>query len=205
LKKIKVRKKADLKEIEKHIERMQPEERTDEHLDILDEQLEKRNTTLHCAEAETDLKKIMKNPERYIEINIIKKSRVVDTFFIFADKKTFHYKDKRYEIIEEVVYLLPRRGYFVPTCFYREGTAKPVGFRQTNKGITGKALSLLYRHRLYETLLRTEDKNMNIFIIIFNILTLIIFGVAMYFLFNPSTEETGHLIEATIMPFLGWF
>jgi len=175
-----------------------------EQLDLVTEQLEKSDTTTYSPDAETDVKKIKKNPERYIEINMIKKSRLVDTFFIFADKKTFMYRKKKYHIIEDVVYLLPKRGYFIPTCFYREGYEKPVGFRQTNKGITGKALSLLYRHQLYETLLRTEDKSMNIFIIIFNLATLIIFGVALYFLYAEPPPEVP-LYEAVIMPLRGLF
>ena len=175
-----------------------------EQLDLVTEQMEKSDMTTYSPDAETNVKKIKKNPERYIEINMIKKSRLVDTFFIFADKKTFMYRKKKYHIIEDVVYLLPKRGYFIPTCFYREGYEKPVGFRQTNKGITGKALSLLYRHQLYETLLRTEDKSMNIFIIIFNLATLIIFGVALYFLYAEPPPEVP-LYEAVIMPLRGLF
>ena len=215
---------TDLEEIREHLKttRKQPSEKVrkveiakfepvkpvvittkKETLDLVEEQLEQSDTTTHSPDAERDMKKIKKSPEKYIENNMIKKSRLVDTFFIFADKKTFDYKDKSYNIIEEVVYLLPKRGYFIPTCYYREGFDKPVGFRQTNKGITGKALSLLYRHQLYETLLRTEDKSMNIFIILFNLATLIIFGVALYLLYQNPPE--GGMGVSVILPWLGWF
>ena len=160
-----------------------PKPKEEYSLDVIEEQLEAFDTTTHCKEAETDLKKIKKNPEQYLEINMVKKSRVVDTFYLKAEKKHFNYKDKKYQIDEDVVYLLPMKGYFVPTCYYKEGTNKPVGFKQKNKGITGKALTLLYKTRLYETLLRVEDNNLNVFIVILTLVLLILYGIGMYFLF----------------------
>ena len=165
-------------------EKSESEQKT---IDILEEQLDKKDTTRWSQDAEFDLQKVQEHPERYIEINIIKKSRVVDTFFIYADKSYFRYKDKKYDIDEEGVYLLPKSKFFIPTSFYYEGTSKPIGFRQTNKGITGKAMTLLYKNRLYAQLLKTDDQNYNVFVIILLIAQMILFAVALWFMFNPPT------------------
>lgn len=160
-------------------------------LDMLEEQLDAGSTTRWSKDAEFDMRKVAEHPEQYIEINLIKKSRVVDTFFIFADKATFTYKDKKYNINEEGVYLLPKKGFFIPTAFYYQNKTDPVGFKETNKGITGKALTLLYKHRLYELLLRVEDNSYNIFVIILSIVTLIVFAVALYFMFGYTPDPAG--------------
>jgi len=62
--------------------------------DILEEQSDKTDTTRWSKDAEFDIDKVEDHPELYIEINLIKHSRVVDTFFIFADKPKFNYKNK---------------------------------------------------------------------------------------------------------------
>ena len=160
-------------------------------IDILDEQLDRTDTTRLSDDAEFDLSKVEAHPERYIEINIIKKSRVVDTFFIFADKPHFTYNKKKYDIDEEGIYLLPKSRFFVPTSFYYEDIKKPIGFRQTNKGITGKAMTLLYKNRLYQQLLKTDDQNYNVFVIILLIAQMILFAVALWFLFNPPSGAGG--------------
>lgn len=163
-----------------------PEGRPAELLDVVGEQIEKPQTTVHSPESikEEGLKEVRKNPEYYIEINMVTDSRVVDTFFIPADTKKFHYKTKEYDVDEETIYLLPTKiGAFMPTCHYKEGTLKPRGFKQTNKGITGKALSLLYMEQLYTSLLYSEDVKYNLFIVILSIASLIAYGIGCYFLF----------------------
>lgn len=161
----------------------EPEPVHDTVVDILEEQIDKTDTTRWSDDAEFDLSKVENHPERYIEINIVRKSRVVDTFFIFADKPKFKYKKETYNIKEDGIYLLPKKGFFVPTSFYYEDTSDPVGFKQTNKGITGKAMTLLYKNRLYAQLLKADDPNYNIFVIILVLAQLILFGVAMYFMY----------------------
>lgn len=154
--------------------------------DVTEEQVEKPQTTKHCPESikEDGLSEVKKNPEYYIEINMVTKSRVVDTFYIPTERKKFHYKSKEYRVDEEAIYLLPTRlGLFMPTCHYKEGVYTPRGFRQTNKGITGKALSLLYMEQLYTSLLYSEDMKYNFFIVILSIAILIAYGVGCYFLF----------------------
>jgi hypothetical protein len=165
-------------------EQVAPPEPKTEKPDVASEQEEPYYTTDYCPESITDVKKIKHSPENHLEINIVKRSRVVDTFAIPIDKKVFHYKDKQYKIVEEGIYLLPTKGgLLMPSSFYREGKADPVGFRNTNKGITGKALSLLYMEQLYTSLLYAEDNKYNLFIVILLIACLIAFGVACYFVF----------------------
>jgi hypothetical protein len=154
--------------------------------EVVSEQVEKPQTTKHCPESvkEDGLREVKKNPEYYIEINMVTKNRVVDTFFIPAEKKKIHYKTKEYVINEEAIYLLPTKlGLFMPTCYYKEGTYEPRGFKQMNKGITGKALSLLYMEQLYTSLLYSDDVKYNFFIVILSIAILICYGVGCYFLF----------------------
>jgi hypothetical protein len=170
----------------------EPEPMPDTVIDILEEQVDRTDTTRHSNDAEFDLMKVEANPERYIEINIVKKSRVVDTFYIYADKPKFKYKNKTFNIKEDGIYLLPKKGFFVPTSFYYETKSDPIGFKQTNKGITGKAMTLLYKNRLYETLLKADDPNYNIFVILLLLAQLILFGVAMYFMyFHTGTVPAG--------------
>ena len=58
-------------------------------LDTIQEQIESPMTTIHSPESVKDkeLKFINKNPENYIEINFIKKIRIVDSFYIQKKKK----------------------------------------------------------------------------------------------------------------------
>lgn len=185
------------KKITVEIPKPAPEPEETYSMDIVEEQLEALDTTTHCSEAETDIKKIKKNPENYLEINMVKKSRVVDTFYLIVDQKSFKYKNVKYNINEDVVYLLPMKGYFVPTCYYKEGTPNPVGFKQKNKGITGKALTLLYKTRLYETLLKVEDSSLNIFVVFLTLILLILYGIGMYFLFFHNGGQVGGSQEVT--------
>lgn len=177
--------------------------------DITEEQVEKPQTTQHCPESigVEGLNEVKKNPEYFIEINMVTNSRVVDTFYIPAESRKFHYKTKEYKIDEETIYLLPTKlGLFMPTCHYKEGSYQPQGFRQTNKGITGKALSLLYMEQLYTSLLYSEDIKYNLFIVILSIASLIAYALGMYFLFfhqggllAPTTGGGGGVIQL-IMP-----
>jgi len=160
-----------------------PEPKT-EKPDVVSEQEEPYYTTNYCPESITDVKLVKRNPEEYLEINIIKKSRVVDTFAIPIEKKKFHYKEKEYKIVEDGIYLLPTKGgLLMPSSFYREGRPEPTGFKNTNKGITGKALSLLYMEQLYTSLVYAEDQKYNLFIVILLIACLIAFGIGCYFVF----------------------
>jgi len=151
---------------------------------VVREALELPNTTTLSPECEMDVPYVYKHSDKYLEVNIVCKSRVVDTFYVKNSLKKFTYNEKRFNINEEGIYLLPTKtGFFMPTSFYKEGNENPVSFRQTNKGITGKALSLLYTEQLYMTLLHTEDKRLNFFIVILSLAILVSLIVGFYLLF----------------------
>lgn len=179
--------------------------------DVVEEQLERPLTTIWCPESikEDGLADVKRHPELYIEINVVKKSRVVDTFYIDAERRTFFYKKKNCNVKEDAIYLLPTRlGAFMPTTYYKEGDPEPKGFKQTNKGITGKALSLLYMEQLYTSLLYSEDVKYNFFIVILSIACLIAYGIGCYFLFTGAwiakpPEGGSPVITTILLPWLG--
>lgn len=177
---------------------------------IITEQLEHCNTTLLCDESikQDDLSKVRKNPELYIEINIISKSRIVDNFFISIDKKSFKYDKFTYNIIDENLYLLPsKQGFFMVTSFFIEKDRNAKSFKKTNKGITGKALSLLYDENLYTDLFSGDENKYNLFIVILSIITLILFSAGLYLLFfyDPSIPPPQIItpVESVILFFRG--
>lgn len=176
---------------------------------VVREALELPNTTTLSPECEMDVPNVYKHSDKYLEVNIVCKSRVVDTFYVKNSLKKFTYNKASYKINEEGIYLLPARtGVFMPTSFYKEGSENPVSFRQTNKGITGKALSLLYSEQLYMTLLHTEDKKLNFFIVILSLAVLATLIVGYYLLFMHDFGHGGgggEVILPVIRPFLGWF
>jgi len=158
-------------------------------IDTIQEQIEKPMTTIYSPQSigYKELKEVVKNPRNYIEINIIKKIRVVDSFYIPSNLKNFQYKNQDYEIDEGSIYLLPTRtGFLMPTSFYYEGDIihKPVDFKQTNEGITGKELSLLYDEELFKGLFPFNETRYNLFIVILLIFTLASFWVGVYMLFG---------------------
>jgi hypothetical protein len=158
-------------------------------LDTIQEQIESPMTTIKCKESikDKELKKVDKNPENYIQINFIKKIRIVDSFYIHSNIKKFKYDNKTYNIVEENIYILPtKKDYFIPTCFYKEDKYDPVDFSQKNTGITGKALSLLYDVKLYVDLFRAEEGQYNLFVVIFLIISMSCFIVGLYFLLGGS-------------------
>lgn len=156
-------------------------------LDTIQEQIESPMTSVKCPESikEKELKNIEKKPENYIEINFIKKIRIVDSFYIPSNIKKFTYGEIVYNIIEENIYILPtKKGYFMPTCFYKEEIIDPVDFRQKNVGISGKALSLLYDVKLYIDLFSGEEGAFNLFVVIMLLISICTFVVGCYYLFG---------------------
>jgi hypothetical protein len=175
--------------------------------DVIEEQVVRTMTTIYCPESvpEEALKEVRRIPELYIEINVIKQSRVVDGFYIRGELKSFHYKKKEYRVKEDAIYLLPQKsGMFIPTCFYRENDTNPRGFKQMNKGITGKAMSLLYMEQLYTSLLYSEDTKYNFFIVILSIGILIAYGIGVYLTFFHNggimPKPPAPVIETILMP-----
>ena len=155
--------------------------------DIRQEQIEKPLTSIHCPESlkDKDMSMVKKHPENYIEINMINRNRMVDNFYILYNKAIFTYRETTYNIDEKRIYLLPSKsGFLMLTSFYKEGTEDAKNFKQSNKGITSKALTLLYNERLYLYLLSTDDKKYNFFIAVFCIAILICYGLGAYFVFS---------------------
>lgn len=186
-------------------------EQVKEEFGIVEEQHDLPMTSRLCPESvkEDGLREVLRMPEQYLEINIIKQSRVVDAFYISSDKKQFHYNKTKYKVKEEAIYLLPTKsGMFMPTSYYREGKSEPRGFKQLNKGITGKAMSLLYMEQLYITLLYSEETKWNFFIVILSIATLVAYGIGCYFVFFHNggilPQPQPPISPQVIMPSWGW-
>ena len=147
--------------------------------------MEKPNTTSLSNDCIQDTKSIKKNPHRYIEINIIRKDRTIDNFFILGSKQSFKYDKKKYNIDSECIYIVPlKNGSIMPTCFFNEKNEKPKLFKKTNKGITGKALSLLYNEKLYVQLFYPDIGKYNFFIIVLSIGLFITYGIGVYLLYT---------------------
>lgn len=151
--------------------------------DVILEQTEKPMTTTHSPESisANGLKNVTRHPENYIEINIINKNRMVDNFYINITHEKFRYKTKKYEVDEKKIYLLPSKsGFFMLTSFYMENDPKPKSFEKTNKGITSKALSLLYNDRLYNDLFAPDESKYNFIIAVMLIVNTFIYLGGLY-------------------------
>lgn len=151
--------------------------------DVILEQTEKPLTTTHSPQSiNADmLSDVKKYPENYIEINVINKNRMVDNFYIKLTNKNFKYKTKTYSIDEKKIYLLPTKsGFFMLTSFYIEDDPNPKSFQKTNKGITSKALSLLYNERLYMDMFSPDETKYNFIIAIFLIVNSCLYIAGLY-------------------------
>ena len=176
------KKEEEVKEVK--VEVKQEKEEDEPILDTIQEQIESPMTTIHSPESvkEGELKLINKNPENYIEINFIKKIRIVDSFYIHSNIKRFNYGKVVYNIVEENIYILPtKKGYFIPTCFYKEDKPDPIDYINKNEGITGKALSLLYDVKLYIDLFAGEEGKYNLFVVVMLIISISSFIIGLYF------------------------
>jgi hypothetical protein len=170
--------------LRKHFHHKKKKTSKEGSLEIVREQIETERTTTLSPDCVHDVKEVLKNPQEYLEVNIIRKTRIVDTFYIEGSKKILTYKKLKYKIDEKFIYLLPtKHGFLMPTTFYYEDVTTPVRFGNTNTGITGKALSLLYMPKLYEPLFASDEDKYNLFIVILSVVILICFGIACYFVF----------------------
>ena len=133
---------------------------------------------------EVSIEKIEQHPDRYLEVNILKKNRIIDTFYVYADKYKFKYNDVTYNVRSKAIILLPKHDYFIPAIYYKEGVTNPVSFENKNKGVPSRILTLLYDLRLYKMLIQLERKNINIILIVLCIISLVAFGMLTYALYN---------------------
>lgn len=178
---------------------------SESELDVILESL----TTPHCKESmrKEELKDVFLRPEYYLKVNMVRGSRMIDTFFIPSGTATFGYGKKSYQVREQDIFLLPHRGeQFIPTAFFREGEGKPKSFLMENKGITGKALTLLYTKQLYRNLIYEDDLKYNFFIVILQIVGLVLYGIGLYLLFfhngNGDVTVTQPVVPAMVR---GWW
>lgn len=130
------------------------------------------------------MEEIQDNPENFLEINVIRDTKIIETSYIFAGKKTFKYKGDNYEVDHDLNLHNPKGRYVIPTAFYKEGNAKPISFKNLNKGIPSKVLTLLYDTRLYRILIQPETGNLNWVLIIVTIIQIIMMGIIVWGLWN---------------------
>jgi len=144
-------------------------------------------TTVHCPQSlkEKELSQVKKNPENFIEINMISLNQVVDNFYIKNTHTRFKYRKKDYKIDQKHIYLLPTKsGSLILTSFYLEDNTNPQSFEQKNRGITCKALTLLYNPNLYALLVDFDEKKYNMIIAIFSVVLLIVNCIGLYLTFG---------------------
>lgn len=129
---------------------------------------------------------ISEYPEKYLEINIVRKDkfRMVETIYEFIDNKTFDYKDKEYNIDSKCIFIIPNNKSFLQTSYYVEGNPNPLDFSNKNVGIPCNALSLLWKYKLYKTLMELDEKNINFILIILLLASMVMYGVGLYFHYN---------------------
>lgn len=157
--------------------------------DVILEQTETPLTTTHCPQSvkEGELSNVKKNPDSYIEINMIS-NRIVDNFYIKLTHRSFKYKTKTYNIDEKKIYLLPTKsGFLMLTSFYKQGDPKPKSFDKTNKGITSKALSILYNDSLYYDLFAPDETKYNFIIAVFLIVNTILYAGGIFLQYKGDT------------------
>lgn len=125
-------------------------------------------------------------PEKYLEINIIKKDkfRMVETIYEFIDNKEFEYDGKKYNIDSKCIFIIPSSKSFLQTSYYVEGNPSPLDFSNKNSGIPCNALSLLWKYKLYKTLMELEEKNINFILIVLLLASMVMYGVGLYFHYN---------------------
>lgn len=129
---------------------------------------------------------IIDYPEKYLEINIIKKDkfRMVETIYEFISEKEFEYEGKKYIIDSKCIFIIPNKKGFLQTSYYIEGNENPLDFSNKNVGIPCNALSLLWKYKLYKTLMELDEKNINFILIILLLASMAMFGVSMYLQYN---------------------
>jgi hypothetical protein len=158
--------------------------------DLIDEITSFPMTTNKCEKAvkEESLDFVKNNPEKYIEINMIEKSEVVDSFYLPVNTKDFEYGEKgfehKFELKEDCLLLLPIKDNQIMLCaIFNYNETYPISFKQTNKGITANAFTILYNPKLYQPLLYSEDYKYNFWIVIMLIISTICYSIGLYFMF----------------------
>lgn len=134
---------------------------------------------------------IASHPEKYIEIHILKKHRMVEVFHIYATDDKFKYgegkEEMTYNVKADCIYLFPKKkGLIMPSSFYYYNNANPISFKNENKGIPANALTLLWNPRLFAPLVQPDDSIINLILIGLIIGQMIFLAISDYFLLGGT-------------------
>jgi len=144
---------------------------------------EKKNDPLITKKiGDITLEDLRENPEKFIEINLIKENEIIETHYVFVEKKKFKLNGFEYEITYEKTLHSPRGNYIIPTLYFLEKKKEPLDFKNKNIGIPSKVLSLLFDSRLYRMLVHPEEGNLNWVLIIVTIVNIGLIVGSLYFL-----------------------
>lgn len=151
--------------------------------DISIKKKEKRNDPLKTKNIDDiTLEDLRENPEKFLEINLIKENEIIETHYVFVEKKKFKINNFEYEIIHKRTLHSPKGNYIIPTLYYLEDKPKPLDFKNRNIGIPAKVLSLLFDSRLYRMLVHPEEGNLNWVLIILTIIDIGLIVASIFFL-----------------------
>jgi len=117
-----------------------------------------------------------------LEINIFKKNKTLETFYLGEDKKSFEFNNKKYLVDKKKSYYFFEGNRFFFSLFYIEGKPNPVSFLNKNNGIPARALNLLWDTKLYKVLVEYETDKTNLIIVILLLINLFLVGVRLYLL-----------------------
>jgi len=134
---------------------------------------------------------IKENPNLFIEVNMIREDRTVDNFYIDGHKRKFTYNKHKYVIDNNSIYVVSlKNNMILPTVYFYEENKKKLSlkFKNLNKGITGKALSLLYNEKLYMQLFYPSVGKYNFFVVVLSIVCLGVFSGGIYLLYHWYTN-----------------
>jgi len=128
---------------------------------------------------------IDKNPHLYAEINIVeKKTGMIRSFITYAKDQRFTYENFNYELQPEGMNLIPIKNSFCPLYVFLEKHKNPVDFKNKNKHVPGRVLSLLYDLDTYRILIQMEFKKLNMILVILGIVSIIVLAVYGYINFT---------------------
>jgi hypothetical protein len=126
---------------------------------------------------------IKEHPELYIQADIIDTvTGIIDTKYIFAKDRTFEYPDDdkekmEYNIKPYGLNLLPLADNFIPVYTFIKGKPNPYDFKDKNKHVPSRIVTLLYDADTYKMFIVPEHKNLNLVLVIIGIATIIILAV----------------------------
>ena len=161
-----------------------PKEKNFLNKDVSFKKKEKNNPLETRDINDITLQDLIEHPEKFLEINIIRENEIIETHYVFVDKKTFKLDNKDYNIVHKKTLHSPRGNYIIPTLYYLENEKEPLDFKNRNIGIPSKVLSLLLDSRLYRMLVHPEEGNLNWVLIILTIINIGLVVSSLFLLHN---------------------